>query len=65
MHYLVDVGRLIPVTAVTAQDALALAELDIGCEKHIHRVAVYELGSDGKEVIRVIPCTQQRKEESP
>ena len=64
MLYLVDLGVLIRVPGVSAQDALGLAELETGRER-IHRVAVYELAADGCEVIRVIPCQSEERKVSP
>jgi hypothetical protein len=56
MRLLVDLGRLIPVTAVSPADALYSALLTLGCESHVDRNAcVYELDQQG-DVMRVVPC---------
>lgn len=56
MRCLVDVGRLVPVTAVSPSDALHSALLSLGCESHVDRNArVYVLDQNG-EVLRVVPC---------
>jgi hypothetical protein len=62
MRYLVDLGRLIPVTAVTARDALHLALLDLGCEGHVDRSArVYEFDQEGEVLIGVVPCELEER----
>jgi hypothetical protein len=59
MRLLVDLGRLVPVTAVSPSDALHSALLTLGCESHVDRNAcVYELDQDG-DVLRVVPCELQ------
>lgn len=56
MRCLVDIGRLVPVNAVSPADALHSALLSLGCESHIDRNAcVYELDQNG-EVLRAVPC---------
>jgi hypothetical protein len=64
MRYLVDLGRLVPVSAVTPSDAFQLAILGLGCESHVDRAhcRVYELDQDGRVVIRVVHCELQGKE---
>jgi hypothetical protein len=65
MRYLVDVGRLIAVPAVSPRDALHWALLSLGCEGHVNRAAWvyeldrdgnYELGREGKDILRAVPC---------
>lgn len=56
MNCLVDIGRLVPVTAVSPADALHSALLTLGCESHVDRNAcVYVLDQNG-EVLRAVPC---------
>ena len=63
MTHLVDVGRLVPVSAVTAADAFHLALLDLGREDLIDRAGacVYELDRSGKVILRAIPCADAGK----
>ncbi len=55
MEYLVDVGRLVPVTEVSARAALDLAVLDVGPEKLVvNRALVYVLDPQRSQILEVI-----------